>query len=215
MARGGSRDGAGQHKGLNFKQRVFVEHYLQAWNATDAARRAGYKGNDITLASVGYENLRKPQIAEAIERRLAELQMGADEVIQRLSEHARGNLAPFLDSNANGLDLASDRAQASMNIVRKFKTTHKTFHRGETSWDEVQTEIELYDAQRALELLGRHLALFAEVALTGDVNDWREFAKANGINEAEIVAEAERIVNGVKRLNAASGAEPTGEDLSA
>lgn len=38
-------------------------------NATEAARRAGYEGNDVTLAAVGSENLRKPLIAEAIKAR--------------------------------------------------------------------------------------------------------------------------------------------------
>jgi hypothetical protein len=53
---------------LSEKQRRFVEAYMgaAAGNATQAARLAGYKGNDVTLASVGAENLRKPQIAEAI-----------------------------------------------------------------------------------------------------------------------------------------------------
>jgi hypothetical protein len=54
---------------LTEKQRRFVDAYLgeAAGNATKAARLAGYKGNDNTLASVGTENLRKPAIAEAIE----------------------------------------------------------------------------------------------------------------------------------------------------
>lgn len=53
---------------LTEKQRRFVDAYLgeAAGNATEAARLAGYKGNDNTLASVGTENLRKPAIAEAI-----------------------------------------------------------------------------------------------------------------------------------------------------
>ena len=44
-------------KKLTPKQRAFVEHYLESWNATKAARRAGYRGNSNTLAVVGWENL--------------------------------------------------------------------------------------------------------------------------------------------------------------
>lgn len=53
---------------LTRKQQLFVEAYRgQArGNATEAARLAGYKGNDVVLAQVGAENLKKPQIAEAI-----------------------------------------------------------------------------------------------------------------------------------------------------
>jgi phage terminase small subunit len=54
---------------LTLKQRKFVEAFKG--NATEAARVAGYKGNDVTLAAVGAENLRKPQILEAIRQRNA------------------------------------------------------------------------------------------------------------------------------------------------
>ncbi|NIO43164.1 MAG: terminase small subunit, partial [Burkholderiales bacterium] len=78
--------------GLTNKQRAFIESYLQCWNATQAARDAKYEGNDVTLASVGYENLRKPQIRERIKQRLNTMAMSADEVLARLSEQARGDI---------------------------------------------------------------------------------------------------------------------------
>lgn len=53
-------------KKLTPKQQMFVSEYLKTGNATEAARRAGYKGNDVTLCAVGAENLRKPQVADAI-----------------------------------------------------------------------------------------------------------------------------------------------------
>lgn len=58
--------------GLTEKQRRFVEAYMgeAAGNATEAAERAGYEGDGVTLASVGYENLRKPQIRAAIDARI-------------------------------------------------------------------------------------------------------------------------------------------------
>ena len=48
------------------KQKLFVDYYLQSFNATDAARRAGYKGNDKTLSVVGSENLAKPCIVSQL-----------------------------------------------------------------------------------------------------------------------------------------------------
>jgi len=51
-------------KKLTVKQQRFVDCY--DGNATEAARQAGYKGNDVTLGQVGAENLKKPQIKEAI-----------------------------------------------------------------------------------------------------------------------------------------------------
>ncbi len=52
---------------LSPKQKRFVEEYLVDLNATQAAIRAGYSVR--TATETGYDNLRKPQIAEAIEER--------------------------------------------------------------------------------------------------------------------------------------------------
>lgn len=49
---------------LTGKQDRFVEEYLIDLNATQAAIRAGY--SEKTAAEIGFENLRKPQIAEVI-----------------------------------------------------------------------------------------------------------------------------------------------------
>jgi len=54
-------------KRLTTKQQRFVDFY--DGNATDAARKAGYKGNDATLAAVGLENPRKPYLVKAIQER--------------------------------------------------------------------------------------------------------------------------------------------------
>lgn len=72
---------------LTHKQELFVNAYLgeAKGNATEAARLAGYNGNDVTLGAVGAENLKKPQIAELIERRTSEAAMSAAEVLQKLS----------------------------------------------------------------------------------------------------------------------------------
>ncbi|TQV82850.1 terminase small subunit [Aliikangiella coralliicola] len=53
---------------LTKKQELFVQNYLaNGCNGVQAAKSAGYKGSDNTLASVAKENLRKPHIAEKIE----------------------------------------------------------------------------------------------------------------------------------------------------
>lgn len=74
---------------LSSKQKLFSEYYMQHWNATQAAEDAGYAGTRSILAQVGYENLRKPYIAEYIEKRLAETVMGSNEVLSRLGKMAR------------------------------------------------------------------------------------------------------------------------------
>lgn len=67
-------------RGLTVKQRLFVEAYTgpARGNATEAARIAGYKGNDVTLAVVGSENLRKPQVCDAIQKAAPKVEPVAD-----------------------------------------------------------------------------------------------------------------------------------------
>lgn len=77
---------------LTTKQRVFIQEYLICWNATEAARRAGYAQPNVQ----GSQNLVKPSIRGEIQRRLAEKAMSADEVLARLADHARGSMGDFL-----------------------------------------------------------------------------------------------------------------------
>ncbi len=53
---------------LTLKQQLFAEYYLGAarGNATEAARLAGYGGNDDTLAHAGSDNLANPAIAALV-----------------------------------------------------------------------------------------------------------------------------------------------------
>lgn len=47
-------------KELTEKQKIFCREYIYDWNATRAAKAAGY--SEDTASSIGAENLRKPQI---------------------------------------------------------------------------------------------------------------------------------------------------------
>lgn len=51
---------------LTTKQQRFVEEYVVDFNATQAARRAGY--SEKTAYIIGHENLNKPKIASAVQR---------------------------------------------------------------------------------------------------------------------------------------------------
>ncbi len=74
---------------FSVKQRLFIDYYLQTWNATEAARRAGYKGVDVTLSQVGHENLNKSYIWEEIQSRLSELANDANVGAKSAIEHLR------------------------------------------------------------------------------------------------------------------------------
>ena len=77
---------------LTDKQKRFCEEYLVDFNATQAAIRAGYSNK--TAYSIGDENLRKPELKNYIDERIAEKQSQLiatqDEVLQYLTSVLRG-----------------------------------------------------------------------------------------------------------------------------
>lgn len=164
--------------GLSRQQEAFVEHYLRVWNAAEAARLAGY--SEKTARQQGSRLLTIVDIRTAIDARLAELKMSADEVLTRLADIARGDMADFVSLDHAGeplLNLNAARDNNKLKLVKKFKRTRRTF--GEMV--ETQVEIELYDAQAALNTLGKHHRLFVErVEL-----DWRAELEAAGLNPDE------------------------------
>ena len=154
-------------KSFTAKQRMFIDSYLVSLNATQAAKEAGY--SDKTAFVIGSENLKKPYIREEIERRMAEA-MSSGEVLHRLAEHARGDIGLFVDPSTLTLDLKSAVERGDTRLIKKIKQTFVTRTVGE---EEQQTEIfefELYDAQKALALLGKYHKLFVERhEMTGDI----------------------------------------------
>lgn len=80
-----------EHK-LTEKQQRFVDYYIQTGNAAEAARKAGY--SEKTAPWMGQENLQKPTIKAAIEKRLAELKSertaDATEVLEYMTSVLRG-----------------------------------------------------------------------------------------------------------------------------
>lgn len=171
---------------LTDKQRLFVEYYIQCLNATEAARLAGYQGDDVTLASIGYENLRKPQIRAAIDQRLKEYHLSADEVLSGLSDIARSSIADFVNPSGY-IDLIEADKRGKLHMARKIK---RTVRRDKDGGETETIEIELYDKKDALIQLGRYHQLFVDRM---KVEDWRTQAIADiqaGRIEYQPLAEA-------------------------
>lgn len=160
---------------MNVRHQQFVNEYLKLWNATRAYQRVYPKASYDTARANGATLLADASIAEAVQKRLEQNAMSADEVLARLAEHARGDMGDFV-SIADGLpSLDLSTAQDKTRLIKKVKTTKKTYvKRGDpdTSVTEIEAEIELYDAQSALEKLGRHHKLFTDkTEVTGKDGD--------------------------------------------
>ena len=136
---------------LSKKQRLFIDNYLQCWNATQAAKDAGY--SERTAYSIGPENLNKPEIAEEVERRLAESAMSADEALDRLGNIARNSIEEFIDIDEDGhIKLALNKAKEAgvLHLVKGIVPTANGL------------KLELHDSLRALELIAKHHGLFTD-----------------------------------------------------
>jgi phage terminase small subunit len=168
------------------RQRLFVEKYLDCFNATVAAIQAGYSAK--TAYSIGSENLKKPEIRAEIDRRLAERSMGKNEVLARLTDHAGSDMGRFVkvvEENKKVIlvpDLEGAAKRGDMRLVKKIKFDAKG---GVT--------IELYDAQRALATLAQVHKLVGKAG-GGEDDGWdddeTEEEAERPVGDDEILAEA-------------------------
>lgn len=149
-------------KKLTAKQRAFINAYMtNGFNATQAAIKAGYSEDSARV--IGHENLTKPDIASEIQRLMREFSMPVEEVLARLTEHARGDLGDFLDGETSQIDWAKARATGKTALVKRIKRkTHRSIDKDGIENITVDEEIELHSPQAALQLLGKQHGLFVE-----------------------------------------------------
>lgn len=127
-------------KKLNPKQQLFVEEFLIDLNATQAAIRAGYSKK--TAGQVGFENLKKPQIAAAVAKakqdRSEAIKIDAEWVLKQaveLHQRCMAQIRPVLNPKTRKQVYDDDG-----NALFKFNASA---------------------ANRALELVGKHVSVAA------------------------------------------------------
>ena len=157
--------------GLNVRQRLFIAEYLVSYNATDAARKAGYSGR--TAYSQGQRLLKHVEIAAAIakaeQERFQRLQMTGDEVLAELAHLARSDITEYVQWGEDGAPLfkpSRELTPAQAAAVRSIKFTTRTTRRGHNGDAEEDTEVtvdlKLHDKPGSLKMIGQRHKLFAE-----------------------------------------------------
>ena len=142
---------------------MFVEEYIQCWNATEAAKRAGY--SEKTARTQGSKLLTIVDIQKAIERRISEKAMSADEVLLRLGDMARGDFGDFVDIESMSFSMALQKAKelGLTHLIKKVKQRTTMTLKKDGDAEEVHWfEVELHDSQAALVHLGKHHKLFTD-----------------------------------------------------
>lgn len=152
---------------------AFINYYLILFNGTEAARLAGYTGDDATLAATASRLLSNDKIAREIDARLTKHAMSANEVLARYTQIARGDIADVVNGvGATDLDEAKRRGKSHLVKRYKVKVTNVTEYAGtehEVEKQIIETEVELYSALEALNALAKYHNLTNKVI----VEDWR------------------------------------------
>ncbi len=164
---------------LTEKQSRFVEAYVgkAKFNKTKAALLAGY--SEKTAYNIGWENVRKREISEAIALRLKESAMSADEVLMHLGKIARNDVAPDYFIRGDGT-INKTRTKEYGFLIKAISYTVK----GTVS------KIEMYDSMKAKELMAKHFGL-----LTDKIeHSWQDRLPDN-TNEVEVKKQFQEMLN--------------------
>lgn len=151
---------------LTPRQAAFTQEYLVDLNATQAAIRAGYSAK--TAYRTGADNLRKPQIAAAIqeaqEARAERTRITQDRVAEEIAKLAFSNMLDYMTVTSDGyavVDLSAlTRGQAA--AITELQVDEYVEGRDDDARLVKRIKFKLTDKKGALELLGKHLGMFTD-----------------------------------------------------
>jgi phage terminase small subunit len=146
---------------LTPKQRIFVAEYMIDLNATQAAIRAGYSEN--TAQAIGAENLTKPLIQAALDKRMEErakrTEVTADRIINETAKLAFFDAKNLFNSDGTpkAIHELDDDVSAAIAGIEVVTVGNKEYGLGQI------TKYKIADKNSALEKLYKHNGLYAPV----------------------------------------------------
>lgn len=161
------------------KQERFVAEYLIDLNATQAAIRAGYSPK--VAGQQGFENLKKPEIAEAISkgkaRQLNDADLSAVRTLQELKHVAYSDIGDIFN-DAGQLQMIKSLPREVRAVISSVKVVKKNLVTGDGVMDDIH-EVKIWDKMKAIEMAMKHFGLLAEkVDHSGEVSmRWLEPAE--------------------------------------
>jgi phage terminase small subunit len=151
---------------LNKRQQLFVVEYLKDYNATGAAKRAGYSNKCAT--AVATQLLKHPAIKEEVDRiqaeQLKDIGMTAREVLLEIVKMARFNIQDYTTLDQDGM-LVPDFSQATreqLAAIASVETEVYTEGRGEEARTVKRMKFKPWSKEAALKHLLVHYGLAIE-----------------------------------------------------
>lgn len=164
-------------EGLTPKQRIFVMEYLRDFNATRAAVSAGYSKK--TAHTIGWENLRKPEIKSAIQRynemMIDEVGLNAQRVLMEYMKIAFADITDYVEfgqKEEDVLGLEGDPVfDPDTGETKKYRYNYVSFKNSDeidgTLVSEVKqgkdgVSVKLHDKTKALDVLTKYMDLLPD-----------------------------------------------------
>lgn len=153
-------------KKLNAKQKLFVAHYAKTLNYVEAYVAAGYSAQTAYSAGPRLGEKLKGAIDEALSKRVAKLEIAADDVLGELKRIGLSDIRELFDAQGQPVDvknLPEGVARALASVEVQLIGGGETLDDGAKKPAVVRVlKMKFWDKPKALELLGKYLKLWAD-----------------------------------------------------
>lgn len=152
---------------LTVKQQLFVREYAVDFNATAAARRAGYPARSASVTGFGL--LRKPNIQsavlQAVGQAIQKCDLSVQYVIERLMALADSDVSELCEWTSEDdfrIKAKSELTKAQRRTIKSITCQKRTFHNKDGTSETVQTvKLEARDPYPAKRMLGQFLQIWS------------------------------------------------------
>jgi len=144
-----------RHTALTEKSRAFLREYLKDFDASKAAIRAGYSPRSARFTAC--KMLQKPDIAAELKRMTDKATNRAEVTVDRILQEL--TLVAFMNGDAVFPKIVDGKIQQP-DITKMTDDQKRTVQ--EVAITKQGIKVGRYDKLRALEMLGRYLAMFTD-----------------------------------------------------